>query len=79
MVMGSGWHEDLANGNTFIFYNHSHYVYGFWSNNIPHGFNAIRMDNIVFMAFYDMGVIVGRVLVLYEQYSLAVVLDKSQN
>lgn len=79
MVMGSEWHEDLANSSTFIFYNHAHYVYGFWSNNIPHGFNALRMDKIVFMAFYDMGTIVGRVLVLYEQYNLAVVLDKKEN
>lgn len=74
MVMGSTWKENKANNATFVFYNHSHYVYGFWEDSIPHGFNAVRMGMVVIYAWYEVGNIKGRMLILYEQYNTAIVL-----
>lgn len=36
------------------------------------------MDKIVIMGFYQMGVIKGRLLVIYEHYNLAIVLEKGE-
>lgn len=45
---------------------------------MPHGFNAVRMDKIVIFAIYDRGVVDGRMLMIYEQYNTAIVLERGE-
>jgi hypothetical protein len=56
-IIGSHWINDQANSATLIYQNHSYYMYGFWKDNLPHGFNSIRLGKIVLYAFYQMGTI----------------------
>lgn len=65
MLMGSTWKKNSCNAATFIFYNHAHYLYGFWDESIPHGFNVVRIGLVVIYAWYDMGTVQGRILILY--------------
>lgn len=74
MLMGSTWDRDSCHDATFIYYNHSHYLYGFWHNSIPHGFNALRIGAVLIYAWYDGGAVRGRILIVYEQYNTAIIL-----
>jgi hypothetical protein len=53
MIMGSNkWENDKPNEATFIYLSHSHYLYGFWNDGVPDGFNAVRFDKVVIFAWY---------------------------
>lgn len=45
---------------------------------MPQGFNAVRMGAIVVFAWYEQGDFLGRLLVFYEQYNTAVVLERGR-
>lgn len=55
MMVGSFWEADISNGATFVYYNHSHYVYGIWSGGVPHGVNVLRNDKMVIFGEYKGG------------------------
>jgi hypothetical protein len=65
IIMGTFWEDDQANSATLIYYNQSHYMYGFWKDNLPHGFNSIRMDKVIFFAFYEQGHISDHILIIF--------------
>lgn len=77
MIVGSFWQGDLSCGATFVYYNHSHYVYGIWEGGVPHGINVLRNDKMVIFGEYKGGQIKGKVLIVYEQYNQAVILEKN--
>jgi hypothetical protein len=60
--MASHWVDDQPNQATFIYYNHSHYIYGFWFNGMLNGFNAVRFDKVVIYGWFEFGSIKGRFL-----------------
>ena len=73
-MLASHWGNDQANDASFVFHDHAHYMYGFWKEDLPHGFNAVRMGSTLTMGFYDRGALASNILVLFEQYNLAVIL-----
>lgn len=73
--IASHWDLDEPSGPTFVFHSHAHYMYGFWESNKPQGFNCIRIGSMLAMAFYESGIIVGKLLILFEKYNLLVALE----
>ena len=52
-IIASHWTNDQANDATFVYHDHAHYMYGFWKQDLPHGFNAVRMGSTVVMGYYE--------------------------
>ena len=74
----SHWKNDMLNGATIVYISHGKYIYGQWMNNEPHGLNVFRTGDTVLLANYNKGVLEGKLLVIFQKYSVIAVLDTAK-